>query len=175
VQADRQHPWVVPERALDPVAVVPPLVREFAPQFLVTQQGCDSHVEDPLAHLMLTVDGQRAAYEALHGLAHELCDGKWVAFGGGGYAVVDVVPRAWTHLLGIVAGKPVEPETAVPGGWLEHVQITQRRPGPARMTDGRTPTYTPWESGYNPDSWLDRMIESTRNEVFPLHALDPLP
>ncbi|WP_336275946.1 acetoin utilization protein AcuC [Nocardioides sp. B-3] len=67
-------------------AVVPPLLREWKPQVPVTQHGCDSHMEDPLAHLMLSVDGQRAAYLALHDLAHELCDGKWVVTGGGGYA-----------------------------------------------------------------------------------------
>src|SRR4051794_5716923 len=73
-------------------AVVPPLVREFRPDVLVTQQGCDSHVDDPLAHLMLSVDGQRASYLALHDLAHEVSAGRWVATGGGGYAVVEVVP-----------------------------------------------------------------------------------
>ncbi|MCB0908566.1 MAG: acetoin utilization protein AcuC, partial [Nocardioidaceae bacterium] len=74
-------------------AVVPPLLREFRPHILVTQHGCDSHMEDPLAHFMLSVDGQRAAYLALHELAHEVADGRWVALGGGGYAIVDVVPR----------------------------------------------------------------------------------
>ena len=97
-------------------AVVPPLLREFAPDVLVTQHGCDSHIEDPLAHLMLTVDGQRAAYLALHDLAHEVCDGKWVVTGGGGYAVVDVVPRAWTHLLAIVGREPARPAHEYPGG-----------------------------------------------------------
>ena len=63
-------------------AVVPPLVREFAPDVLVTQHGCDSHIEDPLAHLLLSVDGQRSSYLALHDLAHEVCDGKWLATGG---------------------------------------------------------------------------------------------
>ena len=87
-------------------AVVPPLLREFAPDVLVTQQGCDSHRDDPLAHLALSVDGQRASYLALHDLAHEVASGRWVAFGGGGYAVVDVVPRAWTHLLSAVVGHP---------------------------------------------------------------------
>ena len=77
-------------------------MREFAPDVLVTQHGCDSHAEDPLAHLMLSVDGQRAAYLALHDLAHEVADGRWVVTGGGGYALVDVVPRAWSHLLGVV-------------------------------------------------------------------------
>ena len=56
--------------------IVPPVVRAFAPQVLVTQHGCDSHMEDPLAHLMLSVDGQRASYLALHELAHEVCDGQ---------------------------------------------------------------------------------------------------
>ena len=46
-------------------AVVPPLVREFAPDILVTQHGCDSHMDDPLTNLMLSVDGQRASYLAL--------------------------------------------------------------------------------------------------------------
>ncbi len=86
-------------------AVVPPLVREFAPDILVTQSGCDTHRLDPLAHLALSIEGQRASYVALHDLAHEVCDGRWVATGGGGYAVVDVVPLAWTHLLAILAGR----------------------------------------------------------------------
>ena len=45
-------------------AVVPPLLAEFRPEVLVTQQGCDSHVLDPLAHLGLTVDAQRTSYAA---------------------------------------------------------------------------------------------------------------
>jgi hypothetical protein len=39
------------------------------------------------------VDGQRAAYLALRDLAEEITDGRWVATGGGGYALVEVVPR----------------------------------------------------------------------------------
>ena len=69
-------------------AVVPTVLRSFRPQVLVTQDGCDTHHEDPLAELALTVDGQRGSYATLHQLAHELCDGKWVAFGGGGYGLV---------------------------------------------------------------------------------------
>lgn len=154
-------------------AVVPPLVREFAPDVLVTQHGCDSHIEDPLAHLMLTVDGQRASYEALHDLAHEVCGGKWLATGGGGYAVVDVVPRAWTHLLATVAGTPLAAETLVPEGWREHVTMRLGRHAPMRMTDGRTAVYRDWSQGYDPNTWLDRAIHATRTAVFPLHGLDP--
>lgn len=156
-------------------AVVPPLLREFKPDVLVTQHGCDSHVEDPLAHLMLTVDGQRATYLALHDLAHEVSDGRWVVTGGGGYALVDVVPRAWTHLLAIVGGAPLDPLTATPDGWRDHVRTSLGRVAPHRMTDGRTPAYRDWSGGYDPDAWLDRAIHATRSAVFPLHGLDPLP
>lgn len=156
-------------------AVVPPLLREFAPDVLVTQHGCDSHTEDPLAHLMLTVDGQRASYLALHDLAHELCEGRWVATGGGGYAIVDVVPRSWSHLLAIVGGRPLSPDTEVPPGWREHVLHLLGRQAPMRMTDGRSPVYRDWSQGYDPNTWLDRAINATRTAVFPLHGLDPLP
>jgi acetoin utilization protein AcuC len=156
-------------------AVVPPLLREFAPDVLVTQHGCDSHMEDPLAHLMLTVDGQRAAYLALHDLAHELCEGKWVVTGGGGYALVEVVPRAWTHLLAIVAGRPLEPALDTPPGWRSYVTTMLGRQAPYRLTDGRRPAYRDWGDGYDPETWLDRAIHATRAEVFPLHGLDPYP
>lgn len=155
-------------------AVVPPLVREFAPDILVTQSGCDSHIEDPLAHLMLTVDGHRASYLALHDLAHEACGGRWLATGGGGYSIVDVVPRSWTHLLSIVGGNPIEPTTSTPQEWREHV-LTLGRNAPYRMTDGRTPSYRDWASGYDPGTWLDRTIAATREAVFPHHGLDHMP
>lgn len=154
-------------------AVVPPLVRAFAPDVLVTQHGCDSHRDDPLAHLMLTVDGHRASYLALHDLAHEVCGGRWVATGGGGYAVVDVVPRSWTHLLAIVAGTPLEVGLDTPTSWRADVRSRLGVEAPTRMTDGRAPEYRDWSEGYDPDVWLDRAVQETRLAVFPEHGLDP--
>ncbi|WP_313885657.1 acetoin utilization protein AcuC [Fodinicola feengrottensis] len=88
-------------------AVVPSLLRAYQPQLLLTQCGCDTHAVDPLADLRLSVDGQRASYLALEKLAEELTGGRWVCFGGGGYGVVSVVPRAWTHLLATLTGQPL--------------------------------------------------------------------
>lgn len=156
-------------------AVVPPLLREFAPDIVVSQHGCDSHIEDPLAHLMLTVDGQRAANQALHDLVHEVCEGRWVVTGGGGYAIVDVVPRSWAHLLATVGGTPLDPLTATPGDWREYVRTVLGRVAPQRLTDGRTPAYRDWSSGYDPAVWLDRAVNATREAVFPLNGLDHLP
>lgn len=156
-------------------AVVPDLVREFAPDVLVTQHGCDSHAVDPLAHLMLSVDGQRAAYLALHELAHEVAGGRWVVTGGGGYALVDVVPRAWTHLLAIVGGSPLDPGTRTPQSWRAHVRERTGATPPEWLTDHKAPDYRPWSEGYDPGTWLDRAVHATRTAVFPLHGLDPLP
>lgn len=154
-------------------AVVHPLVRAFAPDVLVTQHGCDTHFLDPLAHLAVSLDAQRAATESLHALSHEVCDGRWVATGGGGYEVVDVVPRAWAHLVAIAAHAPVAPTTPVPVDWLEHVRQRFGRQGPGRMTDGRDPWWRGWEVGYDPEDAVDRAVMATRKAVFPLHGLDP--
>jgi acetoin utilization protein AcuC len=155
-------------------AVVPELVAAFRPQVLVTQHGADTHVEDPLAHLAVTVDAQRAVAEASHRLAHEHADGRWVALGGGGYAVVDVVPRTWTHLVAIAAGRPIEPEAEVPEEWRREVFRRLRGSAPLRMTDGRRPEWRDFaDAGYDPGDRLDQAILATRRAVFPHHGLLP--
>ena len=154
-------------------AVVPALLRAYRPEILVTQHGCDSHALDPLAHMALSLDAQRASYEALHDLSHELCDGRWVALGGGGYELVDVVPRAWAHLVGIAGHHPVEPSTRLPQTWRDYVMEAFGRQPPARMTDGRTGDYKPWHLGHDTGDAADRAIMATRKAVFPLHGLDP--
>ncbi|MEU6085124.1 acetoin utilization protein AcuC [Streptomyces sp. NPDC047108] len=154
--------------------VVPELLAAFRPQVLVTQHGADTHFEDPLAHLAVSLDAQRAVAESVHGLAHEYAEGRWVALGGGGYAIVDVVPRSWTHLVGIAAERPVEPESLVPEDWRHQVYARTRQMAPGRMTDGRRPSWRDWEeSGYDPADRLDQAIRATRMAVFPAHGLMP--
>jgi acetoin utilization protein AcuC len=158
-------------RAFD--AVVPPLLRAFSPEVLVTQHGCDSHVNDPLAHLSLTVDGHRTSYARLHELAHEVAGGRWLVTGGGGYDLVGVVPRSWTHLLAEACGAPIDPESATAPGWQNHVRSLGGTP-PQRMTDGSPATFAPWDDPAappDPDSALDRTVQQTRDAVFPRHGL----
>jgi acetoin utilization protein AcuC len=104
---------------------------------LVTQHGADTHFEDPLAHLAVSLDAQRAVAETIHELAHAHAEGRWVALGGGGYEIVEVVPRTWTHLVAIAAGAPVPPEAETPEEWRAEVYRRTRRVAPLRMTDGR--------------------------------------
>ena len=154
-------------RAFD--AVVPHVLGAFRPTVLVTQHGCDSHEHDPLADLDLSVDGQRASYLALAALADEVCDGRWVSTGGGGYSVIDVVPRAWAHLLGVVSGQPVPPETVIPEAWRDEIGAH----APRLMTDGHDVDFRRWEDGSHPASRLDQAVLATRRAVFADLGLDP--
>lgn len=161
-------------RAVDAVALA--VVRAFAPEVLVTQHGCDAHGDDPLTHLDVSVDAQRAAMERMHELAHDVSGGRWLALGGGGYAITKVVPRVWAHLLGIAAHAPVPVAAAVPPAFAEHVRaITSGGGSPATMGDVaslRQPR--PWSEGYDPADDVDRVILAARRAVFEWHDLDPL-
>ena len=109
------EPWLM---AFD--RVVPALLRRFKPTVLVTQDGCDTHHLDPLAHLAATTRIWPHVGRAFHELAHELCEGRWLALGGGGYAIYEVVPRAWTLLFAEMVERPDlaadvnDPTTVVP-------------------------------------------------------------
>jgi acetoin utilization protein AcuC len=168
-------------------AVVPATLRAFRPEVLFTQCGADTYRIDPLADLRLSVDGQRASYLALRALADELCEGRWIATGGGGYALIEAVPRAWTHLLAIASGEPIAPDTLTPiewrqlakrrlegdGGFRPRVRLLPDGPGiPLRMTDGASTAFVPWTPGDDGDA-VDRAVLATRMEVFPLLGLDP--
>jgi acetoin utilization protein AcuC len=159
-------------RAFD--AVVPPLLRNFQPQVLVSQHGCDTHHRDPLAHLELTIDGQRTAAAWLHALAHETAGGHWLATGGGGYDLVQVVPRTWAHLLAEAAGNPLDPATPTPAAWQDLARVRTGVIPPGTMTEGAPASFVPFSSGYDPADPVDRAIIATRNAVFPLHGLPPV-
>jgi acetoin utilization protein AcuC len=158
-------------RALD--AVVPPLLTEFRPQILVTQHGCDTHWSDPLANLQVSIDAQRTAHALLHRLAHETADGRWLLTGGGGYQLVQVVPRTWTHLLAEASGNPIDPATATPQTWREYVGWVSAESPPELMTEGASTEFASLDRGYDPADPVDQAIMATRNAAFPLHGLFP--
>ena len=158
-------------RAFD--AVVPPLLRSFRPEVLVSQHGCDSHRLDPLAHLELSIDAQRRAALMIHDLAHETADGRWLLTGGGGYELVQVVPRSWTHLLAVAAGGPVDPRMAVPASWRDLATYRAGEEAPTVMTDGQPAEFVPISSGIDPGDRVDASIMNTCRAIFSWHGLNP--
>jgi acetoin utilization protein AcuC len=155
-------------------AIVPPLLRRFRPQILVSQHGADTHRRDPLAHLEISIDGQRAAHAAIHALAHDQAGGRWLLTGGGGYDLVQVVPRTWTHLVAEAAGQPVDPAAQTPARWRDYVVRRTGVTAPEQMTEGESVVFKPFESGCDPSDPVDRAIMATRNAVFPFHGMLPL-
>lgn len=157
-------------RAVD--AILPEVLREFEPQIIVSQHGCDAHGDDPLSDLRVDVCAQRQAAEWVHELSHELCDGKWVALGGGGYAVTNVVPFAWTHLLAIAAHAPLADATPVPDAWRERLsrdlgcEAAHTMSGADEELDCKE--LRSWRAGFNPADEVDRAIQATRSASFPL-------
>ena len=155
-------------RAFD--AVVPPLLRSFRPEVLVSQHGCDSHRLDPLAHLELSVDAQRRAALMVHELAHQTaravavhrrrrlraCPGR----------AQDVDPPA-----GRGGGRAGRSGLPVPAGWRD---LAYRRTGeqaPSRMTDGEDAEFVPFAAGIDPSDPVDSAIMNTCRATFAWHGL----
>jgi acetoin utilization protein AcuC len=126
--ATTDHGWLRAFRE-----VVPPLVREWRPDVLVTQLGCDTHRTDPLAHLGLSTAAYREAATVLHDLAHEAAGGRWLATGGGGYQWARVVPRAWTIYFAEMADAGVPDE--IPQRWLDLARAEAGTPVPDTLSE----------------------------------------
>jgi acetoin utilization protein AcuC len=92
----------------------------FRPDVIVLQSGCDAHVLDPLTHLRCTTRMYEETLRLTCQIADEMCGGRIVATGGGGYAVWSVVPRAWSLVWAQLSGQPL-PER-VPHSWLQRWQ-----------------------------------------------------
>jgi acetoin utilization protein AcuC len=154
-------------------AVVPQLAHAFKPEVIVSQHGCDNHARDILSSVRLSVDAQRQMMLDVAGLAREVTDDRWIATGGGGYDIFNVVPRSWSHLVAIVSGQPVPLRAEVPQRWRDYVLERYGQTGPLLMNDDAQLWWRSWEVGYDPNDAVDRTVMATRKEVFPYHGLDP--
>jgi acetoin utilization protein AcuC len=144
--------------------IVPPLARAFKPEILVSQFGADGHYLDPLTHLMLTTETYEAVGMLLDQLSKELCGGRWIATGGGGYEVT-AVPRAWTVLFSTMVGR--ELEDALPVEWLKECnQLVGSVPGDKSLRDHAHAE----EEAHVPRA-AKRAVEDLRKVLFPLHGI----
>jgi acetoin utilization protein AcuC len=73
------------------------------------------------------------------------------------------------------AGHPIDPATPTPEAWRRFVRERTGETPPLTMTDGRNPEFRHLSGGYDPADPIDRAVMATRQAVFPLHGLDPMP
>lgn len=73
-------------------------LREHKPEFIVFQCGADSVAGDPLAHLQYSPEAHRHAARRLCALANDLCRGRIMGCGGGGYNRRNLA-AAWCAVL----------------------------------------------------------------------------
>ena len=135
--------------------VVPPLLRAFAPDVLVTQLGIDSYHSDPLTHLQVTSRGYVAAVQALAGLAI-----PWLALGGGGYDI-GAVARCWTLAYGVMLA--VDWPDRIPAGFaqehgIEHLRDTLALDLPAEVRQEAR-------------RFVEDEVAAIKRDIFPLHKL----
>jgi len=73
-------------------------IRMAAPEFILLQCGADSLAGDPITHLEYTSACHAHAARRLCVIADELCHGRLLALGGGGYNRSNLA-RAWTAVV----------------------------------------------------------------------------
>jgi acetoin utilization protein AcuC len=150
--------------------VVVPLAKAFRPDIMVAQLGVDAHHADPQTELGLTLPGYRDLVRGIIGLADELCDGRLAALGGGGYHVVEVVPRAWAWVMAELADVSISDE--VPESWRAGVRARLGGDPPRSM--GATDRYeSPQERADNVLALTAERVREARAAIFPHHGLEP--
>lgn len=116
--------------------VLLPAAAAFRPDLVVSQHGCDTHREDPLATLECTTRKDHGC-AVLARAAAEHCGGRWVATGGGGYQPVRVLPRAFGLVWSVLADRPVH--DPIDAGFRQRWQHHPAGPPPDRWFDEPEP------------------------------------
>jgi acetoin utilization protein AcuC len=113
--------------------IIEPALLTYDPDIVVTQTGCDTHHADPLTDLTASMALYPELAARLHWLVHEVCEGRWLIVGGGGYDPADVTPRAWTAFFGTVLGRQAN-GVVLPAEWERASRAKGGHP-PAHLLD----------------------------------------
>ena len=135
--------------------VVPPLIRAFAPDVLVTQLGIDSYHSDPITHLQLT---SRGYVEIIREFAR--LGLPWLALGGGGYDI-GAVARCWTLAYGVMLD--VE--------WPDSIPDTVSGEYPSPSLRDTVALEVPENVRVQGRQYLEDGVAQLKREVLPRHGL----
>ncbi len=140
-------------------AIVPPLLETFKPDIVVACIGCDTHKDDPLAHLNLTSNGYKKAVSIINDLSPRV-----LALGSGGYNVFKTAALwtlAWATFCGL---EPRDLHSGLVGGMMY---------GP-ESDAGRLDESPYVLTGHEKEQCMiqaERVVDFIRETVFPLHGI----
>ena len=80
----------------------------FSPEFILFQCGADCLRGDLITHLNLSPEAHRHAATRLCALAEDVCGGRILAMGGGGYALENLA-AAWCAVVEAFIEAPCKP------------------------------------------------------------------
>jgi acetoin utilization protein AcuC len=135
----------------------------FKPDVILTQNGADAHYFDPLTHLSTTMKSYRAIPKIAHQIAHQYCDGRWIAVGGGGYDIWRVVPRAWA-LIWLEMTENSNCYGDLPAEWLDFWQ----KQAPVKLPeqwDDPSDLYTPIP---RKEEITEKNLRTLENALYPI-------
>ncbi len=137
----------------------------FKPDVIVLQNGCDSHLLDPLSHLRGTTRLVEETMKITCAVADRYCGGRIVATGGGGYAVWRVVPRSWTLVWAALSQQTVADR--IPDAWVERWQGESPYLLPTRLRDDQS-DFDPVPERDEVEARNRRTLEDLRRKALPL-------
>lgn len=146
-------------------ATVPDIAAAFRPDVIVMQCGCDAHMLDPLTHLRCTTGLYHTLVRRTCEIANEVCGGRVIATGGGGYDVHRVVPRAWTLVWSALAG--LEPEDVLPDDWVRSLRLEYGAEVPMNLRDPHD-AFPPSPRRASAAATNDNTVRAMRARVLPL-------
>lgn len=145
--------------------LLPEVIEAYRPDVIVVQNGCDGHSLDPLTHLRASTRLYEETIRIVCEVADSVCGGRVVATGGGGYAVWQVVPRAWTLIWGGLSGQQVP--NRVPREWLDRWQGESPVLLPECVRD-EAADHAPVPRREEIEATNRRTLESLRRQALPL-------
>ncbi|WP_336821748.1 acetoin utilization protein AcuC [Staphylococcus capitis] len=113
---------------------VEPLVAAFKPDIILSVHGLDIHYRDPLTHMNCTLNSLYSIPYIIQDLAKRYCNHKVLMFGGGGYNIWRVVPRAWSHVFLSLIGEPIQ-RGYLPLNWINKWKLYSTVKLPKRWED----------------------------------------
>lgn len=142
-------------------SLVPPLIESFKPDIVVANIGCDTHKDDPLAHLNLTSNGYKKVISIINDLSPKI-----LALGSGGYNLFRTA-ALWTLAWAVFCGlQPQDLHSGLVGGMMYGPETD------AGQLDDPPYSVGDWEK----EQCLvhaRRVIDSIKNTIFPLHGITP--